>query len=36
MTVFDLNYEQIEYGYRFDGVHDPRQGHHFDPKKDPS
>ncbi|HEY6676528.1 MAG TPA: glycogen debranching protein GlgX [Terrimicrobium sp.] len=30
MTVFDLNYQQIEYGYRLDGPHDPRQGHHFD------
>jgi pullulanase/glycogen debranching enzyme len=33
MTVFDLNYEQVEYGYRFDGLHDPHQGHHFDPEK---
>lgn len=33
MTVFDLNYEQVEYGYRFDGLDDPRQGHHFDPEK---
>jgi glycogen operon protein len=32
MTVFDLNYENIEYGYRFDGPYDPREGHHFDPK----
>ena len=24
MTVFDLNYEQVEYGYRFDGPHEPR------------
>jgi glycogen operon protein len=33
MTVFDLNYAQIEYGYRFDGLHDPHQGNHFDPQK---
>ena len=33
MTVFDLNYEQVEYGYRLDGPHDPRQGHHFDKEK---
>lgn len=32
MMVFDLNYEQIAYGYRFDGPHDPRDGMHFDPK----
>jgi len=32
ITVFDVNYEQIEYGYRFDGPHDPREGLHFDPK----
>ncbi|CAN5783798.1 glycogen debranching protein GlgX [soil metagenome] len=32
MIIFDLNYEQIEYGYRFDGTHDPRSGLHFDPK----
>lgn len=33
MTVFDLNYHQIEYGYRFDGPNDPREGLYFDPKK---
>ena len=33
MTVFDLDYEQIEYGYRFDGPHDPREGLHFDPTR---
>ena len=32
MTVFGLDYEEIEYGYRFDGTHDPREGQHFDPK----
>ena len=30
MTVFDVNYKEIEYGYRFDGSHDPRDGLHFD------
>lgn len=33
MTVFDLDYRKIEYGYRFDGTHDPREGQHFDPTK---
>ncbi len=33
MTVFDLDYHKIEYGYRFDGPHDPREGIYFDPKK---
>lgn len=31
VTVFDVAYEQIEYGFRFDGEHDPRNGDHFDP-----
>jgi isoamylase len=31
MTVFDLNYENIEYGYRFDGPYNPAEGHRFDP-----
>ncbi len=31
MTVFDLNYENIEYGYRLDGPHDPNDGHRFNP-----
>jgi len=31
MTVFDLNYENIEYGFRFDGPHDPNSGHQFNP-----
>lgn len=31
MTVLDLNHEEIEYCYSFDGSHDPREGHHFDP-----
>ncbi len=32
MIVFDLSYEDLEYGYRFDGVFDVREGLHFDPK----
>ncbi len=30
MSVFDLDYENIEYGYRFDGPYRPHEGHHFD------
>ncbi len=30
MVVFDLDYENIEYGYRMDGPFDPAQGHRFD------
>ena len=26
MTVFDLDYENIEYGYRFDGPYRPHEG----------
>lgn len=33
MIVFNLNYEQIEYGYRMDGIYDPNAGHHFDASK---
>ena len=33
MTVFDLNYENIEYGYRMDGPYDPQNGHLFDKEK---
>ena len=33
MTVFDLNYEQIEYGYRSTGLTIRDQGHHFDKEK---
>ncbi|MBN2444457.1 MAG: glycogen debranching protein GlgX [Spirochaetales bacterium] len=33
MIVFDLNYEDIEYGYRMDGPFDPVQGHRFDKTK---
>jgi len=32
LTVLDLNYEAIEYGYRFDGPYDPREGLHYDPR----
>lgn len=31
MTVYDLDYEKIEYGFRFDGPHAPKEGHYFDP-----
>ena len=30
MIVFDLDYENLEYGYRFDGPWDPENGHRFD------
>jgi glycogen operon protein len=33
MTVFGLDYENIEYGYRMEGPFDPQQGHRFDPSK---
>ncbi|MBP0038125.1 MAG: glycogen debranching protein GlgX [Roseofilum sp. SBFL] len=33
MMVFDLDYENIEYGYRMDGPHDTTEGHWFDPSK---
>lgn len=33
MIVFDLDYENIEYGYRMDGPHDPRSGQRFDRSK---
>ncbi len=33
MIVFDLDYENIEYGYRMDGPFDPREGHWFDKSK---
>ena len=29
MIVFDLDYENIEYGYRMDGIYRPHEGHHF-------
>ncbi|MFW5691979.1 MAG: glycogen debranching protein GlgX [Chloroflexota bacterium] len=31
MTVFNLNYERLEYGFRLDGPHSPHEGHRFDP-----
>lgn len=33
MVVFDLDYENIEYGYRLDGPYRPHEGHHFDQTK---
>ncbi|WP_232248048.1 glycogen debranching protein GlgX [Streptacidiphilus rugosus] len=33
MTVFGLDHENIEYGYRADGPFDPARGHRFDPRK---
>ena len=30
MVVFDLDYENIAYGYRMDGPYRPHIGHHFD------
>jgi isoamylase len=33
MIVFDLDYERIEYGYRFDGPFDPKVGHRFNKDK---
>jgi isoamylase len=33
MTVFDLDFEQLEYGYRMDGPFAPEQGHRFDRSK---
>ncbi|MFB3787213.1 MAG: glycogen debranching protein GlgX [bacterium] len=33
MIVFDLDPEEIEYGYRMDGPFDPAAGHRFDPSK---
>ena len=31
MTVFGLDHETLEYGYRMDGPFDPQAGHRFDP-----
>jgi isoamylase len=33
MTVFDLDSENLEYGYRLEGPFDPAAGHRFDPSK---
>jgi anti-anti-sigma factor len=33
MTVFDLDVDNLEYGYRMDGPFEPQTGHRFDPTK---
>jgi glycogen operon protein len=33
MIVFDLDYENLEYGYRMDGPFKPQEGHRFDASK---
>ncbi len=33
MIVYGLDYEEVEYGYRFDGPDDPKDGHRFDKHK---
>jgi len=33
MTVFEIDYENIEYGYRMDGPFNPQEGHYFDKNK---
>jgi glycogen operon protein len=33
MIVFDLDYEEIDYGFRLDGPFDPQEGHRFDKTK---
>ncbi|MCI0379025.1 MAG: STAS domain-containing protein [Gemmataceae bacterium] len=33
MTVFDLDLENMEYGYRMDGPFEPQKGHRFDKSK---
>ena len=30
MIIFDLDYENIEYGFRMDGPYEPEKGHWFD------
>jgi len=32
VSVLGIGHEEFEYGYRFDGPNDPREGHHFDPR----
>ncbi len=32
MTVFELDYESIEYGFRLSGPYRPHEGHHFNEK----
>jgi isoamylase len=33
MVVFDIDYENVEYGYRMDGPYDPAAGHRYDASK---
>ncbi len=33
MIVFDLDHENIEYGFRMEGPYNPREGHRFDASK---
>ncbi|MBN2381562.1 glycogen debranching protein GlgX [bacterium] len=33
MVVFDLDYENIEYGYRMEGPYNPEEGHRFNREK---
>ena len=33
MIVYDLDYEEMEYGFRMEGPWDPKAGHLFDPTK---
>lgn len=33
MIVYDIDYEELEYGYRMEGPWDPKAGHLYDPKK---
>lgn len=33
MIVYDLDFEDVEYGYRFDGPYDPKRGHWFNRQK---
>ena len=33
MVVFNLDFENLEYGFRIDGPHDPTAGHRFDPSQ---
>jgi len=33
MIVYDLDYEEMEYGFRMTGPHDPKAGHLFDAEK---
>lgn len=32
-TVFDIDYQKVEYGFRFEGPHAPKDGLHFDSRK---